>query len=300
MVRQLINIISCKAYSFGIADFTKSQAILKPGDILRIKGKIKNNGFRLGTTYLVIKLADPYNHEALFFNSNTDFDETTKQTLRFVDISPFNSREFCCDIPLPKTLKRGVLDISLELWTPAKLFQESSTRSNTYLFQKTPWKGFVEIVAPENKVSSIFISYSWHSKEHIEWVQQLSQELSKHKIETVLDQKNLFPGEETTLFMEEGTTKQPVCIAICSTSYTEKANNRKRGVGYEISILTNEILEGRKRFTIIPIIRDNPDKKKPTCFASTLHIDMDSPEWRAEPLLQLVSSIKRATQRISE
>jgi TIR domain len=300
MIRSIKNIISSKGYSFYISDFTKSQTILTPGGILRVKGRIRNNGFRLGTTYLVIKVADPYNHDTLFFNSNVDFDDPLKQTLRYVDISPFEAREFCCDIPLPGTIKRGVLDISLELWTPAKLFQESSTQRNTYLFHKTPWRGFAEIVATENRMGSVFISYSWHSEEHIEWVKQLSQELNKYKIETILDQKDLFPGEETTLFMEEGTTKQPVCLAICSTSYTEKANNRTRGVGYEISILTNEILEGRKRFTIIPVIRDNPTKKKPICFASSLHIDMDRGDWRAEPLSILVSSIKRATYNISK
>jgi hypothetical protein len=297
LYKQLINITNARFYSFVVYDFTRRQTILRPGDILTIKGRIKNNGLRLGTTYLIIKLANPYDHLDLYFNTDTDFDETSRQALRFVDIPPFKTREFCCDIGLPQTLKRGVVDISLELWTPAKLFKESATQYNTVLFDRTPWRGFIEIVNPQNMITNVFISYSWHSKEHIKWVRRLSEELIKNKIQTILDQKDLFAGEEITHFMEQGAI-QPICIAICSTSYTEKANNRSRGVGYEISILTNEMLEGRKRFTIIPVIRDNPSKRKPTCFGSALHVDMDETEWQAEPFSLLIASIKKAATKI--
>ena len=148
-------------------------------------------------------------------------------------------------------------------------------------------------------INKVFISYSWQTPEHQIWVKELSEELSKYKIETILDTKDLFPGEEATLFMEEGTTQIPICIAICSSSYVDKANKRERGVGYEISMMSNEILEGRKRCTIIPVLRDNPSKKRPKCFGSQIYSDMDTNEGRASPLLTLVNAIKHATEKLN-
>lgn len=252
-----------------------------PGDVLKVKGKIKNTGLRIGTTYLIVKFSDPYNHETIVFDTDRDFDETSKQTMRFVDIPRNGKCEFCVIIPIAKSMNRGILDIQFELWSPAKLFREASTIHNTVLFNQTPWRGGVEIINPPNTIAKVFISYSWHSTEHIIWVRELAEELKKHKIESILDQKDLSAGEEVTLFMETSVSQTLICIGVCSSSYTYKADNRSRGVGYEVSLLTNEILEGKKRALIIPIIKDNPAKKKPR---SALYIDMDTKYWKGEPL----------------
>jgi len=299
--RTLKNLLTYKWYSFALKSYSKSQSILKPGEKVRISGTVQNNGLRLGTVYVLVKLADPYDHKNMIFNSDRDFDNTTKQALRLIDITAFGSKDFCCDIPIPKDIKWGVLDIKIEVWTPAKLFNpDTKDIYFPFPFDEIEWRGYLEIIEPESMFTKVFVSYSWQSPQHQAWVRELTEELSRHKIETLLDQKDLHPGEEATVFMEEGTTQFPICLAICSEAYSKKADKRERGVGYEISILTNEILEGRKRFSIIPIIRDNPGRKRPKCFGSQVYIDMDNEQWRAAPLSRLVEAIKKATERLKK
>lgn len=291
--------LSCQLYSFELVEVSKSQSILRPGERLRITGKVWNNGFRLGTIYVVIKLSDAYDHSTVLFDSDRDLDASVKQTLRIVDIPISGSKIFCCDFLIPETCKRGVLDVKFQIWTPDKLFSPPNLMYAPYVFHETKWAGFVELITPEAMTTKIFVSYSWESPEHLKWVSELSEELSRYNINCVVSQKDLHAGEEITRFMEESLTDIPVCIAVCSSSYTHKANRRSDGVGYEITILTNEILNGRPRFTVIPVVKDNPAKKMPDCFGSAKYIDMESHEWRAEPLLKLVAAINRSLKKLN-
>src|SRR6185436_15727072 len=159
-LKRIQNLLSHKFYSFEITEYEIINSTIKPGGTFKVKGIIRNSGLRIGTTYLIIKLADPYNHNNIIFDTDRDFDETAKQTLRLVDISPNDKREFCVIISMSNFFKRGVLDIKLELWSPAKLFKESSTIWNTALFYQTSWRGGIEIITPTNIIAKVFISYS--------------------------------------------------------------------------------------------------------------------------------------------
>lgn len=292
-IQKIKNIIFCKRHSFAILNYSKNNTILKPGERLQISGTIKNNGLRNGTVYLIILLADPYNHKNIIYNTDKTFDEGKKQSLRYVDIKPSATRSFSCDIILPGNLKRGVLDISLELWTPDKLFSEALALHAAYIFYKTKWRGMIEIINIDKPVIKIFISYSWFSDEHRDWVRQLSEELRRHHIEPVLDQKNIYPGDDIISFMNESVSSQAVCLIICSASYTEKVNAKEGYVWYEADLLTKRQLSAGKNFTIIPIIRDNEAKTVPDCFGKIMHIDMDKEEWQSTPLSLLIAAITR-------
>ena len=61
--------------------------------------------------------------------------------------------------------------------------------------------------APANKADDeavkVFISYSWDSKDHKEWVKDLAIKLRNDGINATLDQWELAPGDQLTHFMEE-------------------------------------------------------------------------------------------------
>jgi hypothetical protein len=293
ILRRIRNILFCKLHSFRIESFSKKNAIIRPGENVQITGSIKNNGLRIGTVYLIIKLADPYDHGNVICNTNYDFDEGRKQALRFVDIKPGKVVEFCCDIKLPKNIKRGVLDIRLELWTPDKLFTEALSKFNSYNFDKTKWSGMVEVVDSGSSSYRVFVSYSWFSEIHRDWVRQLSEELLRHGISAVLDQKDIYPGDDIIEFMDAGVSSHPLCIAVCSAEYTSKANRQEGYVWHEVELLTRLDSLETKSIVIIPIVRDNPAKTIPDRFGKIVYIDMDIDEWRAKPLSILVDTINR-------
>lgn len=291
-LNQIRNLLLYRFWSFDIRNVSSMQMVKYPGDYVRITGTVRNNGFRLGTTYIIIKLIDPYSNN-LHFNTDTDFSDSERQTLRIIDLHKFQEKPFCVDIKLPSDIKPGVLDMSVELWTPAKLWRKKSFWHYPYLFKKTPRQGNIEIIKPmDSRDKKVFISYSWDSPLHKNWVQELTQELSKHNIDIIIDQKDLSPGKEATYFMENATLTSAVYIAICSTNYVYKADNRQNSVGYETTILTNEILERSGELNIIPIIRDNPSKKRPRCFGSRYYVDMDHDNWKGESLMELVKAIR--------
>ncbi|KOR11183.1 hypothetical protein ABW55_15655 [Acinetobacter sp. C15] len=51
-------------------------------------------------------------------------------------------------------------------------------------------------------VSKLFISYSWSSSEHEEWVLELAENLIKDGIDIALDKWELREGDDPIIFME--------------------------------------------------------------------------------------------------
>ncbi len=84
----------------------------------------------------------------------------------------------------------------------------------------------------------VFISYSWDSKEHQEWVVALTNTLREtygidSKCDVLLDKPNLF-----SMMVQEAQIKDKIVI-VDTKRYTEKANNEQGGVGYETKLFYN-------------------------------------------------------------
>lgn len=63
-------------------------------------------------------------------------------------------------------------------------------------FYDTDWIGGFEVTSiPSTESLKAFISYSWDTETHKDWVRRLVEELRKHNIDAVFDQKDLRPGE---------------------------------------------------------------------------------------------------------
>ena len=107
----------------------------------------------------------------------------------------------------------------------------------------------------ENNVPKVFISYSWESKEHSDWVKSLADKLLADGIEAIIDSYDVNPGDRLPKFMESSIRDSDYVIIICTEEYKRKANNREKGVGYESHIISAELYNNHNDRKFIPIIR---------------------------------------------
>lgn len=109
-----------------------------------------------------------------------------------------------------------------------------------------------------NKRKKVFISYSWDSHKNQEWVLNLAKDLmTKYGLDVILDQFELSAGKDLTYFMESSMEKADKVLVILTPNYKIKAEERNKGVGYETSMITQEIFETPiSKVKFIPILRN--------------------------------------------
>lgn len=103
-------------------------------------------------------------------------------------------------------------------------------------------------------MSKVFISYSWESEEHKEWVMRLRNRLEEENVHTILDRINMNLGDSIPKFMEESIRNSKFILLILTPTYKEKADARIGGVGYEEAIITGEVLNGQTKKRFIPVL----------------------------------------------
>ena len=100
----------------------------------------------------------------------------------------------------------------------------------------------------------VFISYSWDSPSHKEWVAKLAKDLADNGIYVLLDE---YLEGVTTLssFMELGIERAKKVLVIGTPNYREKCLGLSSGVAFEESIIRESIFQnlGTKKF--IPCLR---------------------------------------------
>lgn len=139
------------------------------------------------------------------------------------------------------------------------------------------------------KPPKIFVSYSWSSPEHQEWVLELSQNLMEDGIDIVLDKWELREGSDSHSFMERMVNDESVTkiIMIIDEKYTNRANSREGGVGTESTILSNELYTAKGKNKIVAVIAE-PNAEKPTFYAGRIHVDLSNQNKYAEEYEKLV------------
>lgn len=111
----------------------------------------------------------------------------------------------------------------------------------------------------------VFITYSWDSEEHKNWVRNLADFLIAKGIMVYLDQYDIKPGESFTHFMESSITKSDKVLVILTPNYKDKSLERKGGVGYEQQIISGEIMSGMDRKKFIPLIKNGKYEEGVDC-----------------------------------
>lgn len=104
------------------------------------------------------------------------------------------------------------------------------------------------------KNPTAFISYSWDSTEHKDWVCRLATRLRADGIDVKLDQWHVAPGDQLPQFMEREIRDNDYVLIICTPNYRKKSDARAGGVGYEGDIMTGEVFNAGNDRKFIPIL----------------------------------------------
>jgi len=128
------------------------------------------------------------------------------------------------------------------------------------------------------KNPKVFISYSWSSPDHQEWVKQLATDLIHSGVEVLIDRWELREGHESTAFMEKMVSDPEVgkVLIITDRVYVEKSNLRQGGAGTEAQIISGELFRGTDVGKFAALIRELDQYGKPyvpAYYTSRIYID---------------------------
>lgn len=142
---------------------------------------------------------------------------------------------------------------------------------------KTTAKPITKPMQTEVKVPVVFISYSWDSPQHEEWVINLATKLRENGVDAILDKWDLgFLGKLLPHFMETSISQSQRVICVMTPNYKKKTENLTGGVGYEYSIITAEIFtDSINTSKFIPLFRSGTDTDAiPIALKGRKYVDM--------------------------
>ena len=148
-------------------------------------------------------------------------------------------------------------------------------------------------------IKKVFISYSWGTKEHQEWVVNLGERLMNDTVDVILDRWSLKDGHDIYSFMEEMVKSKDVfrVLIVCDKNYKEKADRREGGVGTETQIITPELYNNEKQEKFIPIVLERDENNKPylpVYLATRKYIDFSKEEFHEDSYEELLRNILEA------
>ena len=126
-------------------------------------------------------------------------------------------------------------------------------------------------------IPTVFISYSWDSQEHENWIINLASKLCDNGVNAILDKWDLGSlGKPLPHFMENSITKSQRVICVMTPNYKKKTENLAGGVGYEYSIISADIFtNGINTSKFIPLFRSGTDTDAiPTVLNGRKYVDM--------------------------
>lgn len=138
----------------------------------------------------------------------------------------------------------------------------------------------------------VFISYSWTSPDHEDWVLTLATSLRESGVDIVLDKWDLKEGHDALQFMEQMVTDTNIekVILVIDQKYAEKSDSRSGGVGTEAQIISPELYGRRDQNKFVAVVRELDGDAKPilpTYYKSRIYIDFSDQETFYEKFEQL-------------
>ena len=118
-----------------------------------------------------------------------------------------------------------------------------------------------DLIETTKRAPTCFISYSWDTAKHQEWVLMLAYKLHKSGIFTQLDVWDVKGGADLPSFMEKAITDSDHVLVVCTPKYALRAKEGEGGVGYENCIITGQVFRACAEPTkFIPILRSGSSK----------------------------------------
>ncbi len=111
----------------------------------------------------------------------------------------------------------------------------------------------------------VFISYCWTSDDHQNAVIDLATRLRSNGVDVILDVWEVREGHDVHSFMERMVTDSTIqkVLIISDRGYSERANDRKGGVGIESQIISPEIYQKVEQTKFIPILFERDENGEP-------------------------------------
>lgn len=139
----------------------------------------------------------------------------------------------------------------------------------------------------------VFISYAWEDEESNNWIQELANTLKNKGIDVHFDRNGLNYGDSISGFIDNNLEKADFIIVICTKKYKEKSDARIGGVGYEVNIIANQMMNDNKKKKIIPILREGSQETSiPLFLSGKYYIDFSSQENYSENIKKLVDFLR--------
>lgn len=211
-------------------------------------------------TYVTKRLQD-LNKVCQVPNAIQEFCNRVKQPSEFVDsmkklLSPFDLEKFVPTLSTTpndneNTSECGNFNIDEQAYELDKAKKEESKKL-CHERRKALKKSVLGEIPDGRRV--VFISYSWDSPSHKEWVAKLAKDLADNGIYVLLDEY-LEGGTTLSSFMELGIERAKKVLVIGTPNYREKCLGLSSGVAFEESIIRESIFQnlGTKKF--IPCLR---------------------------------------------
>jgi len=138
-----------------------------------------------------------------------------------------------------------------------------------------------------------FISYSWSSPQHEQWVINLATELRQAGVDVILDKWDLKEGHDAIAFMEKMVTDPEIkkIVIVSDRVYAQKADSRKGGVGTETQIISKEIYDKVEQDKFVVVIAEKDESGNPylpTYYKSRIYIDLSEPDSYTENFERLL------------
>jgi hypothetical protein len=157
------------------------------------------------------------------------------------------------------------------------------------LLSSDPNVNFGEAMS-DNKIPTVFISYSPENKIHQKWIEDFATRLRSHGLDAKLDKWELSPGDSITRFLETSVRENDFVLLICTPEYKRKFDGRIGHTQFEAEIITGEAFTKQNREKFIPVLRRGTKTESvPAWLMSSVFVDLSGEPYDEDNYTRLLA-----------
>lgn len=142
----------------------------------------------------------------------------------------------------------------------------------------------------------VFVSYSYDSQEHEQWVEELAKRLRSHAVDVMLDKWNFHLGRPNASEMNRAIAEPDRVLCICTDEYIRRVDNGEGGAGYEGFLISAELVKNAGTDKFIPVIRNvKGEQKTPKCLDGRGRVDLSDGDRYEEEYTRLLRDLHGMT-----
>jgi hypothetical protein len=147
-------------------------------------------------------------------------------------------------------------------------------------------------IDPSTPCPKVFLSYSWDSEEHKQWVRDLGARLRGAGILLNLDEWEVRPGDQLPHYMERAVRESDFVLCACTQRYKARFDGRTGGAGYEANLMSAEALATGNERKFIALLRGGePREALPSWLLGKKFFDFRGSPYSEQSYELLVSSL---------